>query len=163
MADDLRQMDPSIFTDRELGLRDCAPLTLQERLDYRKDDNLLFITLEGLIIDTLDDAEALAASLGAWLRGLGRRVNLIVNYDNFELGRSAAPRFFEMIREHQQRHFLSTTRYSTDAFLRRKLGQAFADARLGQTIYRSFDEATSALGEHARHRHADVTRSCTPR
>ena len=28
-------------------------------------------------------------------------------------------------------------------------GRAFADARLSQTIYRSFEEGTHALGEHS--------------
>jgi hypothetical protein len=87
--------------------------------------------------------------MGRWLDNLGRPVNLIVNYDNFELGRRAAPCFFEMVREHERRYFLSSTRYSTDAFLRRKLGRAFADARLSQTIYRSFEESAHALGERA--------------
>jgi hypothetical protein len=67
-------------------------------------------------------------------------VNLIVNYDDFELGRAAAPRFFETVRQHDQSYFRSSARYSTDAFVRRKLGRAFADARLSQTIYRSFEE-----------------------
>ena len=104
----------------------------------------MFINFEGLTLDTLEDAEELAAFLGRRLHRLGRRVNLIVNCDNFELGRAAAPRFFEMVREHDRRYFLSSTRYSTDAFLRRKLGRAFADARLSQTIYRSFEESTHA-------------------
>ena len=53
-----------------------------------------------------------------------------------------------MVREHE-RHFLRATHYSTDAFLRRQLGRAFADARLSQTIYRSFEESTHALGERS--------------
>ena len=109
----------------------------------------MFINFEGLTLDTREAAEELAAFMGQWLDDLGRRVNLIVNYDNFELGRRAAPRFFEMVREHERRYFLSSTRYSTDAFLRRKLGRAFADARLSQTIYRSFEESAHALGERA--------------
>ena len=115
-------------------------------------DNLVFIHFEGLTLDALEQAEELAAFLGRRLRDLGRRVNLVVNYDNFELGRGAAPRFFEMVREHERRYFLSCTRYSTDAFLRRKLGRAFADARLSSTIYRNFEEGARALGEHAAHR-----------
>jgi hypothetical protein len=91
----------------------------------------------------------LAAFLRRRLHELGRRVNLIVNYDNFELGRAAAPRFFQMVHEHERRYFESSTRYSTDAFLRRKLGRAFTEAKLSQQIYRSFDEATDALAEHA--------------
>jgi hypothetical protein len=81
-----------------------------------------------------------------------RRVNLIVNYDNFELGRPAAPRFLEMVRLPATRAALPlcSPRYSTDAFLRRKLGRAFAEGRLSQQIYRSLEEATHALSEQAR-------------
>jgi propionate CoA-transferase len=149
IAPDLREMDAAIFADAPLGLGERSPLTLDERVDYRADDDLVFINFEGLTLDTLEEAEELAAFLGGRLHGLGRRVNLIVNYDNFELGRAAAPRFFEMVRQHDRRYILSSGRYSTDAFLRRKLGRAFADAGLSPTIYRSFEEGTDALGEHA--------------
>jgi propionate CoA-transferase len=148
IARDLREMDAAIFSDAPLGLGERSPLTLDERVDYRAKDDLVFINFEGLTLDTVEEAEALAAFLGRRLNDVGRRVNLIVNYDNFELGRAAAPRFFEMVREHDQSYFQSSTRYSTDAFLRRKLGRAFADARLSQTIYRSFEEGNHALGEH---------------
>jgi len=93
--------------------------------------------------------------LGRRLDGLGRRVNLIVNYDNFELGRAAAPRLFELVRGHERRCFLSSMCYSTGAFLRRELGCgrelgcAFADARLSQTIYRGFQESIHALAPGA--------------
>jgi hypothetical protein len=87
--------------------------------------------LEGLTLDTLEEAEGLAAFVGLRLQDLGRRVNLIVNYDNFELRRGAAPRFIEMVREHERRYLLSS---------------------LSQTIYRSFEEGTHALGEHSARR-----------
>jgi propionate CoA-transferase len=144
IAPDLREMDAAILTDAPLGLGERSPLTLDERVDYRADDDLVFINFEGLNLDTFEEAEELASFLGRWLHDIGRRVNLIVDYDNFELGRAAAPRFFDMVREHERRYFLSSTRYSTDAFLRRKLGRAFADARLSQTIYRSFEESAHA-------------------
>jgi propionate CoA-transferase len=135
IAPDLREMDAAIFTDAPLGLAERSPLTLDERVDYRADDALLFINFAGLTLETREAAEELAAFLGRWLHDLGRRVNLVVNYDNFELGSAAEPRFFQMVRDHE-RYFLSSTRYSTDAFLRRKLGRAFANARLEQTIDR---------------------------
>ena len=149
IAPDLREMDAAIFTDAPLGLGERSPLTLDERVHYSADDNLVFVNFEGLIVNTPDEAEKLAGFLDRRLHELGRQVNLIVNYDNFELGRPAAPRFFEMVREHERRYFLSSTRYSTDAFLRRKLGRAFAEARLSQQMYRSFEEATHALTGHA--------------
>ena len=85
IAPDLREMDAAIFTDAPLGLGERSPLTLDERVDYRADDDLVFINFEGLTLDTLEQAEELAAFLGRRLHDLGRRVNLIVNYDNFEL------------------------------------------------------------------------------
>ena len=149
IAPDLREMDAAIFTDAPLGLAERSPLTLDERVHYRPKDNLVFINFEGLNLNTWDEAEMLAGFLDRRLHELGRRVNLIVNYDNFELGRPATPRFFEMVREHERRYFLFSTRYCTDAFLRRKLGRAFAEARLSQQIYHSFEDATDALREHA--------------
>ena len=148
IAPDLREMDAAIFAEAPLGLGERSPLTLDERVDYRADDDLVFINFEGLTLDTLEDAEELAAFLGRRLHRFGRRVNLIVNYDNFELGRAAAPRFFEMVREHDRRYFLSSTRYSTDAFLRRTLARRFGDAGLPRAMYRSFEEAAHALAEH---------------
>ena len=128
IAPDLREMDAAIFTDAPLGLGEHSPLTLDERVHYSAEDNLVFVNFEGLIVNTPDEAEKLAGFLSRRLHELGRQVNLIVNYDNFELARPAAPRFFEMVRDHERRYFLSSTRYSTDAFLRRKLGRAFAEA-----------------------------------
>ncbi len=149
IAPELCEMDPAIFTDEPLGLAALSPLTLDERFHYDASNNLVFIDFEGVTLETLDEAVELARFLSGRLQSLGRRVNLVVNYDNFELGRSAAPRFFEMVREHERRYFLSSTRYSTNAFLRRKLGRAFAEAKLSQRIYRSFEDATHALAEHA--------------
>jgi propionate CoA-transferase len=148
IAPELRQMSPDVFADAPLGLADRSPLALAERFHYHANGNVAFVNLEGVTLDDREEAEALAAFLRHRLQAVGRRVNLIVNYDNFELGRSAAPRFFEMVREHERRFFLSSTRYSTDAFLRRRLGHAFSDARLSDRIYRSFEEATEALAQH---------------
>jgi propionate CoA-transferase len=150
ISSSLREMDAAIFTDKPLGLSQRSPLTLAERFEYRADANVVFINFEGLQLQTVDQVEMLAAFLGRRLHDLGQRVNLIVNYDNFDLGSAATARFFAMVREMDRRHFLSSTRYSTHAFYRLKLGQAFARAKLSQTIYRSFEEATQALSDPAR-------------
>jgi propionate CoA-transferase len=156
ISSSLREMDAAIFTDRPLGLGERSPLTLDERFEYRADANVVFINFEGLKLQTVDQVELLAAFLGRRLHDLGRRVNLIVNYDNFALGSAATAPFFAMAREMEARHLLSSTRYSTQAFCRLKLGQAFARARFSQTIYRSFEEATEALAEPARQHSHDA-------
>jgi propionate CoA-transferase len=147
IASTVHDMDPAIFTAKPLGLSERSPLTLDERFEFRAGANIVFINFEGLKLQTVGQVELLVAFLEGRLQELGQRVNLIVNYDNLDLGSAAAARFFELAREVDRRHCLSSTRYSTHAFFRLKLGQAFATAKYSQTIYRSFAEATQALGE----------------
>jgi len=145
IADDLRDMDRAIFRDAPMGLRERPPMTLDERVDYDDAANVLFVNFEGLNIDTLEDADRLAAFLDARMAAVGRRFHMICNYDNFDLSRTAARRFWAMVDHHEAEYYLSATRYSTDAFFRRKLGEDFARAAREQRIYRSFAEARRAL------------------
>ena len=50
VAPDLRQMDAAIFTDAPLGLAGRSPPALDERVDYRAGDDLVFIDFEGLTL-----------------------------------------------------------------------------------------------------------------
>ena len=76
-------------------------------------------------------------------------MNAIVNYDNFHLGPPAADTFYAMVKHNQERYFLSSTRYSTNAFFRRQLREDFAAADLEQSIYDDFREARSGLRRRA--------------
>ena len=78
------------------------------------------------------------------LAPLGRQVYTIVNYDNFEVLPPASARFFAMI-DHNERYTLSDTRYSTNAFFRRRLGAKFIAASLDQRFYSSFAEARAGI------------------
>ncbi len=69
-------------------------------------------------------------------RQLDRRVHVVVNYDNFDLGPDAADPFFAMVRSNEERFFLSSTRYSTNAFFRRQLGREFTE----HDLYANFSE-----------------------
>jgi propionate CoA-transferase len=140
-------MDPAIFEDVPMALADRPVLPLDERVRHDAADNVLFVNLEGLVLSTPDEVEEIESFLATRAAGVGRRVNLVVNYDNFELGRLAAPAFFAMVRDHRERYYLSTTRYSSQAFRRRRLGEDFAHASLEQRIYPSFEDATAALAD----------------
>jgi hypothetical protein len=146
---DLREMDAALFTDAPLGLGQRPPLTLDQRVEYRADDNLVSINFDALAVETLQDAELLADFLEERLGGLHRRADLIANYDNFGPGPAAEPRFFQILRDHERRYFRCTAGYCTDALGRRKLARAFAEAGLSRQIHGSFEEARHALTEHA--------------
>ena len=49
--------------------------------------------------------------------------------------------------ERNAQYALSRTRYSTNAFFRRRLGNQFAAARLEQRLYGSFADARAGLSE----------------
>jgi propionate CoA-transferase len=138
-------MDPLIFAPGLMGLRHRPPLTLDKRVEYDPTDNVVYINFEGMDVLTEADADRLAAFMDARLADLGRKVNAVVNYDNFRLGPLAADRYWDMVRQNEERYFASSTRYSTNAFYRRQLGDHFARANLGQRIYSSFEEARSHL------------------
>jgi propionate CoA-transferase len=145
VAEDLRVMDAEIFASGRMGLRDDDVLDLRERVVYRPDADVLYLNFEGLSLNTAQDAEDLARELEATLAGYGRRLAAVVNYDNFRLAPAAADRYWAMIRHNTAHYLSSTTRYSTNAFFRHQMGEAFAAAALDGHLYRSFDEAVHHL------------------
>ncbi|NJL04442.1 MAG: acyl CoA:acetate/3-ketoacid CoA transferase [Chloroflexaceae bacterium] len=142
---DLKLMDERIFRPELMGLRDSSVKPLSERVSYNAGENVAYANFEGLSLVTENDAYELAAFLDQWFASLGRKVNVIVNYDNFTLGIRAKPIFFEMVRQNQEKYFLSSTRYSTNAFFRLQLGEEFAEAQIGQQFYKNFAEAREQL------------------
>jgi propionate CoA-transferase len=145
VPDVLPKMDAAIFQEEPMGLSLGAPVDLEERLNYDAKNNALYVNFEGLSIETEEDAEKLAGFLDQELSSLGRRVHVVVNYDNFYLAPRARRTFFEMVEHNEENYFLSSTRYSTDAFFRHQLKEEFTEADLEQRIYRDFDEARKSL------------------
>ena len=145
VPDVVPKMDATIFQEEPMGLSLGAPVDLEERLNYDAKNNALYVNFEGLSIETEEDAEKLAGFLDQELSSLGRRVHVVVNYDNFYLAPRARRTFFEMVEHNEENYFLSSTRYSTDAFFRHQLKEEFTEADLEQRIYRDFDEARKSL------------------
>lgn len=146
IAADLRRMDPAIFRDALMGLAERQPLTLEQRVSYDAAENIAYVNFEGLRILTDAEATELARFLNGWFDKLGQKVHVIVNYDNFELSPAASDTFFEMVRHNRENYFLSSTRYSANAFFRHQLGERFTAANLAPSLYSSFDEAKRGLG-----------------
>ncbi len=145
IPDNIRSMDARIFVAEKMGLKERSPMSLDERLSYDAENNVVYANFEGMDLETEEDAEKLADYLDRWFSRLGRKVHVVVNYDNFYLGPPAHDTFFAMVKYNEDEYFLSSTRYSTDAFFRHQLKEDFTDADLGQRIYRNFDEARKSL------------------
>jgi propionate CoA-transferase len=145
IPDNIRSMDARIFVERRMGLKERSPMSLDDRVSYDAHNNVVYANFEGMNIATEEDAEKLADYLDRWFSRLGRKVHVVVNYDNFYLGPAARDTFFAMVKHNEDEYFLSSTRYSTDAFFRHQLKEEFTEADLGQRIYRNFDEAQKSL------------------
>jgi hypothetical protein len=79
-------------------------------------------------IGTEEEADKLADYLDRYFAKLGRKVHVVVNYDNFDLAPPARDTFFAMVKHNEDCYFLSSTRYSTDAFFRHQLKEDFTEA-----------------------------------
>lgn len=138
----LRPMDPRIFLAGRMELTTSGPTLIEERLQYREADNTLFVNFEGMRLDSPADVDCLAVELDAAFARIGRKMHVVVNYDDFALAPAAEERYYEMVRRNIETHFLSSVRYSTSAFFRRKTGRGFAAANT--RLYASFGEAMRA-------------------
>jgi propionate CoA-transferase len=145
IPDNIRSMDARIFLEGKMGLKESSPMSLDDRLSYDAENNVVYVNFEGMTLETEEDAEKLADYLDKYFSRLGRKVHVVVNYDNFNLSPAARDTFFAMVKHNEDNYFLSSTRYSTDAFFRHQLKEDFTEADLGQRIYRNFDEARKSL------------------
>ncbi|MDP9396905.1 MAG: acyl CoA:acetate/3-ketoacid CoA transferase, partial [Actinomycetota bacterium] len=146
VSKDLSSMEGAIFRDGPMGLKDRPPVGMDERFRYDLAANIAYVNFEGLRLLTVEDAQELAQELDKRFAALGRRVNVVVNYDNFFLSPEAADEFFRMVRHNEERYFLSSTRSSTNAFFRRQLGRGFREHHL----YGNFSDDDVAAAPRAR-------------
>ncbi|WP_051296115.1 acyl CoA:acetate/3-ketoacid CoA transferase [Eisenibacter elegans] len=122
----IRLMDRRLFNPALMGLRREEKLDFSARVHYDETENTLFLNLEGISLFTAADVAPLQAAFVAEYEKVGRKFNIVVNYDNFFIGKDAEPAYFEIVRHNTEHYFLSATRYSTNAFFRRSAAAAFA-------------------------------------
>ncbi len=142
----LRLMDARLFRPEPMGLREeLTALPLAQRFSYAPDENLFFIDFENLRVRSAAEVEAIGAEVEARLAPLGRQVYAIVNYDGFDIAPELLEAYTAMVEQLVRRHYLGVTRYTTNAFLRMKLGDAFSRRQLVPQLYASRDAARAGL------------------
>ena len=143
---DLRLMDERIFAPGLMGLEDdLLSIPLEERLTYYPDENLFFANLEGYQVKSSEQIREINAAVRKILEPVGRKVYTIVNYDNFNILPDLLDEYTEMVKEILEAFYINTTRYSTSAFARMKLGEALMEKRVIPHMYESREEAHKAL------------------
>ncbi len=91
----------------------------------------------------------LGTEVGKRLAAIGKKVQMVINYDNFYLDPALADGYKALIRSLAERYYASATRYTTSSFMRLKLSEHLSDRGLAPHIYESRQEAMNWLGKQA--------------
>ena len=141
-----RLMDERIFRDEPMGLRDeLLRVPLERRFIYDPQQNIFFINFEGLVVKSKADIDAIRNNVARILTPVGRKVYVIVNYDNFTILPDLVDAYSDMVKDLVDRFYSGVTRYTTSGFLRVKLGDALQKRHVAPHIYESAEEAQHHL------------------
>lgn len=139
-------MDRRIFVDEPMELlSELMNLKLSERIKYDSDRNILFVNLEGWSVRKKSDIDDLRNALVEARIAAGRRVNSVVNHDGCRIAEDLYDDYAEMIKYMSENHYLTTARYTTSAFQRLKMEEAWNKRGLAPHIFKSAEEARALV------------------
>ena len=139
---DPKPMDARIFRDEPMQLEETLlGLGMAERVSYDAERNVLFLNLEGFHVRTRDDVDRVRRAVEDRCQAIGRKVALVVNYDDVSIDPAVADTYAAMIRYMETHYYTTASRYTTSAFLRLKLGEALARRRVAAHIFETPGEA----------------------
>jgi propionate CoA-transferase len=139
-------MDKRIFVDEPMGLiSDLLNLDLQDRVSYDADRNIQFLNLEGWSARSKRDIDDLRKMLIDACQQIGKRVNQVVNLDNFRISEHLYDYYAEMIQYMLENYYVTTTRYTTSAFLRLKLKEALSKRGIAPHVFERKEDAHTFL------------------
>jgi propionate CoA-transferase len=141
---DPKPMDARIFREEPMQLEETLlGLGLAQRVSYDAERNTLFLNLEGMRIRTRDDVDRVRRAVEERVQAIGRKVALIVNYDDVTIDPTVADTYAAMVRYMEMHYYITSTRYTTSAFLRLKLGEALSRRKVAAHIFETREEANA--------------------
>ena len=139
-------MDARIFRPEPMGLKDSLlAISLLERISWQPERNRLFLNFQGLKLVSPKDAQDVRDAVERQCQAIGHRVDVVVNYDGFEILEPAMDAYAQVVADLVERYYGQVTRYTTSAFLRDRLGAAIRERGLAPHIYETRAEAEAAL------------------
>jgi len=122
ISPDLKPMDAALFDAAPMNLRErMLALPLSQRLSFDDSSNVLFIDFEGHVVDELADVEEIEAAVTRAVEPLGRRVDVVVNYDHFSIRPELVDAYSAMVDRLTARFYRRVTRYAASGFLKARL------------------------------------------
>ena len=143
----LKEMDPRLFREEPMGLRRdlASSLPLAQRLSYDPKENLFFVNFDGLSITSAQDIEAIGRAVAEVVAPLGRRVDVVVNYDNFTIAPALSEAYGELVKHLVDTYYGQVTRYTASAFARLHLRETLQKRAVPPGMYSDAEQARRAL------------------
>ncbi|MEM7069310.1 MAG: acyl CoA:acetate/3-ketoacid CoA transferase [Pseudomonadota bacterium] len=142
IIDEPKLMDERLFHQARIKLRgQLLDVPMTDRIYYDRQQNIVFLNLSGLTIDTKDALKEFDLQLNTFLSSLGTKVNLVSNYDGISVAPKMAAKFANLLGQLEYDYYHTATHYTTSAFLRQKLGQDLKKRSISPHIFETREEA----------------------
>jgi len=142
-------MDARIFADAPMNIRaEMLERPLAERLSYDPRKKIFFLDFAGLSVGSQGDIERIREGVEAFLAPVGHKVSAIVNYDRFSILPELIDAYIGMVKGIMERHYHDVTRYTSNTFLRMKLGEALEKRHLSPKLCETAEQAREMLENH---------------
>jgi len=122
-------------------------MQLRDRFVFDPEENILFIDLAGLRIETREQVDETRRVVREILESRGHRAYGIVNYEGTEIAPEIVDYYGESIKELYDRYSLTTVRYSSSGLTRSVLRYLGAAKDLESNIFATREEAIRAIQE----------------
>jgi propionate CoA-transferase len=120
--DSVTTMDPAIFREEPIGLRNrLFDIHIDDRLTYNAANNTVFMDYTGMRVRNADDIAAIKTAVDSLLAPIGKKVYSVVNYDKFTVDPEVEDDYFDLVHYVQETYYLGVRRYTSDAFQRLRL------------------------------------------
>ncbi|MBI2312409.1 MAG: acyl CoA:acetate/3-ketoacid CoA transferase [Betaproteobacteria bacterium] len=142
MVRDPVAMDPRIFRPDPMNLKDALlSISLVDRMHYDAKKETAFYNFQGLQVRAKKDVEDIREAAENLCRSIGKKVAVVVNYDDFQIDENVVDDYAAMVKYMTERYYTHVSRYTTSAFMRLKLGEALEQRGLSAHIYETRQEA----------------------
>lgn len=129
-TDDVREMESAIFAEDSMDLESVLfDLHLDDRILLDATKHRLYLNFERMRIRKSADILALHEALKEKLIAHGRPVDVLVNYNQFDIAQELETEYAALVRVMEERFYKSVSRFASNAFMRLKL-----DRTLGRSV-----------------------------
>ncbi len=137
-----KPMAPELFRDERMGLRTLiSELSMDKRISYNPDTNMLFLDFSGMRLNTIEDVDRVRDAVESVLKPLGQKVDAIVNYDSFWTNPEISDDYLEAVRYIQSNYYNKASRFASNGFARIRLSKGLQDHQVHSSVVGDMAEA----------------------